>query len=170
MEIVILVESFSKIKTIQKLLDNTVSVEATGGHICNLPSKQLGIDVDNNFKPTYELLSCKSKIINNLKNKTKRKEVYFAGDPDREGEAICYHTANLLKIPPHKAKRVLFNEITKKALTNAIKKENIGTIDINLFYAQQARRILDRLIGYLVSPIIQKHTNIFYNIFNLSTY
>ena len=148
MEIVILVESFSKIKTIQILLDNTVSVEATGGHICNLPSKQLGIDVNNNFKPTYELLSCKSKIISNLKNKTKGKEVYFAGDPDREGEFIAWRLAELLS-EFGDIQRITFNEITETAIKEAL--QAAGTVDMNLVDAAKVRRFMDRLIGYRTS-------------------
>ncbi len=158
MSILLIVESPSKIKTILKYLPDNFSVAATVGHICDLPKKELGIDIDNNFKPSYQVLNDKKKVIQNLKNLSKGKDIYFAGDPDREGEAISYHTARILKIPIDKAKRVTFNEITKKAVTTAIQKENITTIDINLFNAQQARRILDRLIGFLVSPIVQKQT------------
>ena len=158
MSILLIVESPSKIKTILKYLPDNFSVAATVGHICDLPKKELGIDIDNNFKPSYQVLNDKKKVIQNLKNLSNGKDIYFAGDPDREGEAISYHTARILKIPIDKAKRVTFNEITKKAVTTAIQKENITTIDINLFNAQQARRILDRLIGFLVSPIVQKQT------------
>ena len=153
-KILLVVESPSKVKKIQKYVGNNFIVLASFGHIRDLDYKNLSIDVDNNFQPTYVVSKGKSKVIRELKSKAKNcKEVWLACDYDREGESIAWHISQVLKLK-HK-KRVVFTEITKKALTKAI--QNPGELDMNMFYSQQARRILDRLIGYLISPILWKH-------------
>src|SRR5215813_11819153 len=156
----VIVESPAKAKTINKYLGKDYLVKASIGHIKDLPSKGLGVDVDNNFEPTYELIPDSKKrnnkkIVAELKKAAKEAEaIYLAADPDREGEAICQHLAEEIvpKRPPKPAFRVMFNEITKRAVNAAF--ENPKQIDENLVEAQQARRVLDRLVGYKVSPLL----------------
>jgi DNA topoisomerase-1 len=156
----VIVESPAKAKTINKILGHDFSVKASVGHIKDLPKKELGVDIDNDFKPHYEIIAGKEKIIKELRAAANNAEnVYIATDPDREGEAIAYHiaeeiTKNGQKKEGRKKKiyRVTFNEITEKAVKEAIK--NPGDIDIHKVEAQQARRILDRLVGYNLSPFL----------------
>jgi DNA topoisomerase-1 len=152
----VIVESPAKAKTINKYLGRNYSVKASYGHVMDLPKKELGIDTEKDFKPTYEVIPGKTKIITELKKAAKEAEaVYLAGDPDREGEAICAHLAELLgrtKAEKKKIFRVMFNEITPKAIKAAFDKP--GHVDENLVDAQQARRVLDRLVGYKISPLL----------------
>ncbi len=151
----VIVESPSKAKTIKKYLGNDFEVIASQGHIIDLPSSRLAVDVDNDFKPEYKTMKGKAKIVNEIKTKSKGKEkVYLATDPDREGEAIAWHIKNVLNIDDKEKCRITFNEITKSAVKNAVK--NARCVDINLVNAQQARRILDRIVGYKLSPLLWK--------------
>jgi DNA topoisomerase-1 len=156
----VIVESPAKAKTINKYLGKDYLVKASIGHIKDLPSKGLGVDVEHNFEPTYELIPDSKKrnnkkIVSELKKAAKEAEaIYLAADPDREGEAICQHLAEEIvpKKPAKPAFRVMFNEITKRAVNEAF--EHPRKIDENLVDAQQARRVLDRLVGYKVSPLL----------------
>ena len=156
----VIVESPAKAKTINKYLGKDYVVKASIGHIKDLPSKGLGVDVEHNFEPTYELIPDSKKrnnkkIVADLKKAAKEAEaIYLAADPDREGEAICQHLAEEIvpKRPPKPAYRVMFNEITKRAVNEAF--EHPRQIDDKLVDAQQARRVLDRLVGYKVSPLL----------------
>ncbi|OQY39357.1 MAG: DNA topoisomerase I [Candidatus Cloacimonetes bacterium 4572_65] len=153
----IIVESPAKAKTISKFLDNKYTIKASMGHIRDLPKTTLGIDVDDNFKAKYVTDRKKSKIIKELKEKAKTApEIFLASDHDREGEAIAWHLKELLKkeIKDKPVHRITFNEITKKAIRDAIK--HPGEIDMEKVNAQQARRILDRIVGYKISPILWK--------------
>ncbi|MBU4343930.1 MAG: type I DNA topoisomerase [Proteobacteria bacterium] len=149
----IIVESPTKVKTIKKYLGNTYNVVATVGHIKDLPAKEMGIDIENGFKPKYRIIPGKKKVISSLKNAAgDASDIYLAPDPDREGEAIAYHTAEILKKQGRKFYRVLFYELTKNAINKAIAApENLNK---KKYEAQQARRILDRLVGYQVSPLL----------------
>lgn len=150
----IIVESPTKIKTLKKFLGREYVIESSVGHIRDLPKKGFGIDFDNKFEPTYETLPDKKDVIAKLKKAAKTcDEVYLAPDPDREGEAIAWHIAEILP-KQSTLKRVTFNAITKEAVTNALK--NPRKIDQALVDAQQARRILDRIVGYSISPILQR--------------
>ncbi len=156
----VIVESPAKAKTINKYLGNDFIVKASIGHIKDLPSKGLGVDIQNNFAPDYEIIPDSKKrnnrkIVSDLKKTAKEASaIYLAADPDREGEAICQHLAEEIvpKHPPTPAYRVMFNEITKRAVQEAF--EHPKQIDENLVDAQQARRVLDRLVGYKVSPLL----------------
>src|SRR5438270_1223479 len=156
----VVVESPAKAKTINKYLGKNFIVKASIGHIKDLPSKGLGVDVQNNFEPEYEIIPDSKKrnnkrIVADLRKTAKEVEaIYLAADPDREGEAICQHLAEEIvpKKPATPAFRVMFNEITKRAVQEAF--EHPKQIDENLVDAQQARRILDRLVGYKVSPLL----------------
>lgn len=152
----VIVESPAKSRTLARFLGKDFDIEATIGHIIDLPKSKIGIDVDNDFDPQYTIIEGKQKVITNLIKAAKKADtVYLAPDPDREGEAIAWHVANKLKEKcKANLKRVTFNEITKKAVTEAIK--NPREIDMNLVNAQQARRVLDRLVGYTVSPFLWK--------------
>ncbi|MBI3670705.1 MAG: type I DNA topoisomerase, partial [Acidobacteria bacterium] len=152
----VIVESPAKAKTINKYLGRNYSVKASLGHVKDLPKKELGIDVDKGFEPTYEVIPGKTKVVAELKKAGKEADaIYLAADPDREGEAICAHLAEVLgtnKAQRKKIFRVLFNEITPKAIKAAFEKP--GKVDTNLVEAQQARRVLDRLVGYKISPLL----------------
>lgn len=151
----VIVESPAKVKTIKKFLSKDFAVEASMGHIRDLPKSQLGIDVEADFEPKYITIRGKSEITNKLKKEAKNAElVYLATDPDREGEAISWHLSKLLNLDESKIRRVEFNEITKSAVTNAIK--NPRKLDMDLVDAQQGRRVLDRLVGYKISPLLWK--------------
>jgi DNA topoisomerase-1 len=151
----VIVESPTKSKTLKKFLGRGYDVMASGGHIKDLPVSGLGVDIENDFKPEFAILRGKGKIITSLKKAAKSSEkVYLAPDPDREGEAIAYHIAEEISKSKKKFHRAVFNEITKRAVLDGIK--NAGDIDINKVNAQQARRILDRLVGYQVSPLLWK--------------
>lgn len=151
----VIVESPSKAKTIQKYLGRDYKVMASGGHVCDLPQKTLGIDIDNRFKPEYVITDAKKKdLLKRMKKEVKDSEfTYLATDPDREGEAISWHLANNLDLNGQK-NRIEFNEITAKAVQKAIQQPR--EINMNLVDAQQARRVLDRLVGYKVSPILSR--------------
>ena len=149
----IIVESPAKARTLQKYLGRNFVVKASVGHIIDLPVKTLGVDVKNDFAPQYETIKGKAKIISELKSAAREADtIYLAPDPDREGEAIAYHIAQALKGTKKPVRRVLFHELTKKAVLAAL--EKAGEVDIHLFEAQQARRILDRLVGYQISPLL----------------
>jgi len=150
----VIVESPAKARTIEKYLGKNYKVCASVGHIKDLPKKNLGVDIKDDFRPTYEIIAGKAKIVHDLKKQAeKATEIYLATDPDREGEAICQHLAEELNGgADHRVFRVQFNEITKSAILRAF--ENPSTIDQNKVSAQQARRILDRLVGYKVSPLL----------------
>jgi DNA topoisomerase-1 len=149
----VIVESPAKCKTISKYLGKNYSVMATMGHIIDLPGKEFGVDLENGFKPKYTVAKGKNRILKTLKDEAAKSEiVYLAPDPDREGEAIAWHVAQHISKSNTQVKRVLFNEITKRAVLNAI--DQPLEIDMNKVYAQQARRILDRIVGYQVSPIL----------------
>ncbi|MTG98101.1 MULTISPECIES: type I DNA topoisomerase [Myroides] len=151
----VIVESPAKAKTIEKFLGKDYQVESSYGHIADLPSKEIGVDVNNGFKPSYEVSSDKKAVVKKLKDLSKKAEtVWLASDEDREGEAIAWHLAEELKLDADKTKRIVFHEITKSAIVKAI--ENPRQIDYNLVNAQQARRILDRLVGYELSPVLWK--------------
>ena len=151
----VIVESPAKAKTIEKFLGTDFQVESSYGHIADLPSKEIGVDVTNGFKPKYEVSSDKKALVTKLKSLAKNAEtVWLASDEDREGEAISWHLAEELKLPAAKTKRIVFHEITKNAILKAI--DNPREIDYNLVNAQQARRVLDRLVGYELSPVLWK--------------
>ena len=142
--------------TLKKIVGKNFVIKASVGHLKDLPKKKLGVDVDNNFAPDYITIRGKGKILSELKAAAKKADnIYLAPDPDREGEAIAFHISNeIAKISKGKIYRVMFNEITKKAVTEAI--QNPTEINSNKFNAQQARRILDRLVGYKISPLLWK--------------
>lgn len=149
----VIVESPAKAKTIERFLGKNYKVLASIGHIRDLPKSSLGIDIDKQFEPKYITIRGKGPVIKELKDEAKKsKKIFLATDPDREGEAISWHLAHILGIDDKEKVRVEFNEITKDAVTNAIKKPR--TIDLSLVDAQQARRILDRLVGYKISPLL----------------
>ena len=151
----VIVESPAKAKTIEKFLGKDFQVESSYGHIADLPSKEIGVDVLNGFKPKYEVSSDKKALVKKLKDLSKTAEmVWLASDEDREGEAISWHLAEELKLDKSKTKRIVFHEITKNAILKAI--DNPREIDYNLVNAQQARRVLDRLVGYELSPVLWK--------------
>jgi DNA topoisomerase-1 len=151
----LIVESPSKARTIKKYLGADFTVLASVGHIRDLPEKELGIDIEKDFKPKYVTIKGKTKIIQRLKAAAKDADtIYLAPDPDREGEAIAWHIATALKVPEDRILRVLFNEITKSGVQYGIKHPR--KIDLSLVNAQQARRVVDRLVGYQVSPVLWK--------------
>jgi DNA topoisomerase I len=151
----VIVESPAKAKTIEKFLGKEYQVESSFGHIADLPSKEIGVDVLNGFKPKYEVSSDKKALVAKLKTLAKSADmVWLASDEDREGEAISWHLAEELKLDKAKTKRIVFHEITKNAILKAI--DNPREIDYNLVNAQQARRVLDRLVGYELSPVLWK--------------
>ena len=151
----VIVESPAKANTIKKYLGGKSKVVASMGHIRDLPKSKMGIDIENNFEPQYINIRGKASLINSLKKDAKdAKKVYLATDPDREGEAIAWHLAYILGIDPNSVCRVTFNEITKTAVKSGI--ENPRKIDLNLTDAQQARRVLDRIVGYKISPVLWK--------------
>ena len=149
----VIVESPAKAKTIEKYLGSGYKVTASMGHLRDLPKSKMGVDIEHGFEPQYVPVRDKKELINELKKEAKEaKTVYLATDPDREGEAISWHLKELLGLDDEKAKRVTFNEITKKVVTESIK--NPRSIDQNLVDSQQARRILDRIVGYELSPLL----------------
>src|ERR1700689_156710 len=154
----VIVESPAKAKTIGKYLGKNFVVKASLGHVKDLPKKDLSVDVDHNFTPVYEVIEGKRKLIAELKSEAKKSDtIYLAADPDREGEAICFHLQEELKDSKNGKKspqifRVMFNEITKNAIQKAF--ETPAAVNLHLVDAQQARRILDRLVGYKISPLL----------------
>ena len=149
----VIVESPAKAKTIEKYLGKDYKVESSYGHIADLPSKELGVDVEGDFSPKYVVSKDKKDVVRKLKKLAKDAEtVWLASDEDREGEAIAWHLFEELDLKSESTKRIVFSEITKTAIERAIK--NPRGINYNLVNAQQARRILDRLVGYEISPIL----------------
>jgi DNA topoisomerase I len=151
----VVVESPAKAKTIKKYLGSGFTVKASVGHVMDLPKSKMGVDIEHDFKPEYVIIRGKGKIISEIKKTAKAVDiVYLAPDPDREGEAIAWHLAQEIKGSNGNIKRILFNEITKRGITEAL--QHPGDLDQNKFESQQARRILDRLVGYEISPILWK--------------
>ncbi len=151
----VIVESPAKAKTLKKFLGKNFNIEASYGHVIDLPKNEFGVDIDRGFEPKYTVIEGKEKVLKKIKKAAKQSDVvYLASDPDREGEAIAWHIAKYIKLPKDKIKRALFHEITKNAVQEAIK--NPTSIDLNKFNAQQARRILDRIVGYQISPLLWK--------------
>ena len=151
----VIVESPSKAKTIGKYLGPGYEVKASMGHVRDLPKSKMSVDIEGGFIPNYQPIKGKEDVISDLKKAAKKSErVYLATDPDREGEAISWHLKELLGIPDDKTYRVTFNEITKKVVNESIASPR--AIDQNLVDAQQARRILDRIVGYELSPLLWK--------------
>ena len=153
----VIVESPAKSKTIKKILGDGYTIEASMGHIRNLPTKDpatqnLGFDVENHFIPKFEIIPGKQKVVTKLNDLAKKMDkIYLAADPDREGEAIAWHVRQVLKVPDDKIYRVVFNEITPKAVKHSI--ENPRSIDMEMVQAQQTRQILDKLVGFKLSPV-----------------
>ena len=150
----VIVESPAKAKTLERFLGKDFVVKSSFGHIRDLPKKGLNIDIQKDFEPKYEVSSDKKKVVSELKKAAKDHEVWLASDEDREGEAIAWHLCQALNLDPKQTKRIVFHEITESAITEAVKKPR--TIDIKLVDAQQARRVLDRLVGYELSPVLWK--------------
>ena len=149
----LIVESPAKVKTIKKFLGSTYEVAASQGHIRDLPKSTLGIDPENDYEPKYITIRGKGPILSDLKKEVKKADkVYLATDPDREGEAISWHLAKSLGIADEDVERITFNEITKDAVKESLKHPR--KIDIKLVDAQQSRRMLDRIVGYKISPIL----------------
>ena len=149
----VIVESPAKAKTIKKFLGSNYQVIASNGHVRDLPKSTLGIDVDNDYEPKYITIRGKGEILAALRKEVKKADkVYLATDPDREGEAISWHLYHTLKLENKDDRRITFNEITKNAVKSSIK--SARAIDTNLVDAQQARRILDRIVGYKISPLL----------------
>ena len=156
----VIVESPAKSKTIKKILGDSFQIEASFGHVRNLPAKDpatqnLGFDVNNNFEPKFEIIPGKQQVVKKLNDIAKKVDkIYLASDPDREGEAIAWHVRQLLKVPDEKILRIVFNEITPKAVKYSV--ENPRTIDMDMVQAQQTRQILDKLVGFKLSPVLWK--------------
>ena len=151
----VIVESPAKAKTIKKFLGSNYEVIASNGHVRDLPKSQMGIDVDNDFEPKYITIRGKGDILAALRKAVKKADkIYLATDPDREGEAISWHLYEVLGLKPENTKRIVFHEITKNAILHAI--ETPRDININLVNAQQARRVLDRIVGFELSPVLWK--------------
>ncbi len=149
----IIVESPAKVKTIKKFLGANYDVEASGGHVRDLPKSTMGIDIENDFEPRYITIRGKGELVSELKKKARKaKTVYLATDPDREGEAIAWHLKEALSLDDKNTKRITFNEITKTAVKESLKKPR--SLDTDLIDAQQSRRLLDRLVGYSISPLL----------------
>src|SRR5688500_6805686 len=149
----LIVETPAKAKTIEKILGEDFEVKSCYGHIRDLKKEEMGIDINNNYKPTYIVPDEKEKVVRELKQVAKKSnEVWLATDEDREGEAISWHLCEVLGLDPINTKRIVFHEITKPAIQNAVK--NPRTVNMNLVNAQQARRILDRIVGFEISPIL----------------
>ena len=148
----VIVESPAKAKTIEKFLGKDYKVMSSYGHICDLKTKEFSINTET-FEPEYEIPTEKEKLVSTLKSEVKKSDiVWLASDEDREGEAISWHLYTVLGLTPEKTRRIVFHEITKNAILNAI--ENPREIDTNLVYAQQARRVLDRIVGFKLSPVL----------------
>ena len=151
----VIVESPAKAKTIERYLGKKYKVKASMGHVRDLPKSQMGVDIEQNFEPKYITIRGKGPVLKELKTAAKKaKKVYLAADPDREGEAIAWHLAHSLELDLNSDCRVVFNEITKDAIKESFKHPRM--INMDLVDAQQARRILDRLVGYKISPILWK--------------
>ena len=149
----VIVESPSKATTIKKFLGSSYEVVASNGHVRDLPKSQLGIDIENDFEPKYITIRGKGELLAKLRKEVKKADkIYLATDPDREGEAISWHLSTALKLEDKNASRITFNEITKNAVKQSIKQAR--DIDMDLVDAQQARRVLDRMVGYQISPVL----------------
>lgn len=149
----VIVESPAKVKTIKKFLGKNYEVVASNGHVRDLPKSTLGIDPDNDFEPKYITIRGKGDVLAKLRKEVKKADkVYLATDPDREGEAISWHLSQSLKLEGKSVNRITFNEITQKAVKESLKSPR--EIDINLVNAQQTRRMLDRMVGYKISPLL----------------
>ena len=149
----VIVESPAKARTIEGFLGKDFMVKSSFGHVRDLSKKKLGVDIDNDFLPDYEISADKKKIVSDLKKSAAEAEiVWLATDEDREGEAISWHLSETLGLKDSNTKRIVFHEITKTAILEAI--NNPRSIDRNLVYAQQARRVLDRLVGFELSPLL----------------
>ena len=149
----VIVESPTKVKTVKKFLGTNYDVQASNGHVRDLPKSQLGIDVENDYEPKYITIRGKGELLAGLRKAAKKADkVYLATDPDREGEAISWHLSKALKLDESKMRRITFNEITKQAVKDSLK--SARDIDMDLVNAQQARRILDRMVGYRISPLL----------------
>ncbi len=149
----VIVESPAKVKTIRKFLGSNYEVAASNGHVRDLPKSRLGIDVEHDFEPKYITIRGKGDILANLRKEVKKAEkIYLATDPDREGEAISWHLLVALRLEEKKVYRIAFNEITKNAVKESLR--NAREINMDLVDAQQARRVLDRMVGYLISPLL----------------
>ncbi|MBP5281638.1 MAG: type I DNA topoisomerase, partial [Lachnospiraceae bacterium] len=149
----VIVESPSKIKTIKKFLGTNFEVVASNGHVRDLPKSQLGFSPEDDYEPKYITIRGKGDILANLRKEVKKADkIYLATDPDREGEAISWHLYHALKLDDKKVYRITFNEITKNVVKESLK--NAREIDMNLVDAQQARRMLDRMVGYRISPLL----------------
>ncbi|GIW49546.1 MAG: hypothetical protein KatS3mg080_0157 [Anoxybacillus sp.] len=151
----VIVESPAKAKTIERYLGKKYKVKASMGHVRDLPKSQMGVDIQNDYEPKYITIRGKGSVIKELKTAAKKaKKVFLAADPDREGEAIAWHLAHLLDLNTDSPCRVVFNEITKDAIKQSF--EQPRAINMHLVHAQQARRVLDRLVGYNISPLLWK--------------
>lgn len=149
----VIVESPAKVKTIKKFLGSNYEVEASNGHVRDFPKSQFGIDVENDFEPKYITIRGKGELLAKLRKAAKKADkIYLATDPDREGEAISWHLMQALKESPEKMYRITFNEITKTAVKASIKQAR--ELDMDLVDAQQTRRMLDRMVGYTISPLL----------------
>ena len=149
----VIVESPAKVKTIKKFLGTNYEVDASGGHVRDLPKSQMGIGPENDFEPKYITIRGKGDVLARLRKEVKKADViYLATDPDREGEAISWHLMHALKTDTAKMHRITFNEVTKTAVKASIKQAR--ELDMNLVDAQQARRMLDRMVGYTISPLL----------------
>ena len=149
----VIMESPSKAKTVKKFLGANYEVVASNGHVRDFPKSQMGIDFEHDFEPKYITIRGKGDVLAMLRKEVKKADkVYLATDPDREGEAIAWHLANVLKLPEGSKNRITFNEVTKNAVKASIK--NVRSIDMDLVDAQQARRMLDRMVGYEISPLL----------------
>ena len=149
---VVIVESPSKAKTIERYLGKDYKVIASKGHIRDLPQKEFGVKIENNFEPEFQIIPNKEKVIKEIQKETKNKKVLLASDMDREGEAIAWHLSQLLDLDPQEKNRIIFSEITKNAILNSV--NNPRSLDLNKVDAQIARRILDRIVGYKISPLV----------------
>ncbi|MBO7600148.1 MAG: type I DNA topoisomerase, partial [Lachnospiraceae bacterium] len=149
----VIVESPAKVKTIKKFLGSNYEVVASYGHVRDLPKSSLGIDVEHEYEPKYITIRGKGDVLSQLRKEVKKADkIYLATDPDREGEAISWHLMEALKLDPKKTSRITFNEITKNAVKESLK--NARKLDMDLVDAQQTRRMLDRMVGYRISPIL----------------
>ncbi|MFC1525121.1 toprim domain-containing protein, partial [Planctomycetota bacterium] len=149
----VIVESPAKTKTLSKILGKGYKIESSYGHVRDLPPKKMGLSIKKDFKPKYEIIQRQIKTVKHLKSAAKRaKEVYLASDPDREGEAIAWHLSEALELKPEKIRRVSFNELTERAVLAAFEKPS--HISMDKVNAQQARRFLDRVVGYKLSPLL----------------
>src|SRR6185503_14906902 len=148
----VIVESPAKARTIAQYLGKDFEVKSSFGHIRDLPKKELAVDISHDFEPTYQISPDKKKVVAELKSAAKGSTVWLASDEDREGEAIAWHVCVALGLDPSKTNRIVFHEITKPAIENAITKPR--HVDMKLVDAQQSRRILDRLVGYELSPVL----------------